>query len=294
MMRVVFRLIKQGVHDFALNPWGYFLALSAVTMVSFLVGIFLVVITTLNYELSTVRGETAFQVYWRNGMDQKLITEQWKNFKHLPGFHGMQTFTPKEALREMEERLGRDNTAKSYPFLAENNPLPATALLSFAPKEQDYERWFKETSKYLRELPGVERISATPLRDELGTALKKANQYVMRPAIIFLTLVMGLIVGNTVRLSLLDKAQEVEILKLVGAFNWYIRLPLVVCGGLIGLLGSAIGLMLLRFIHLQFYDVLNFPPLLMQIRFLNWETIALMLLVPTLTGIAGSWIGLRR
>ncbi len=293
-MRVLLRLIRQALRDVALNPWAQVLTLGAVTLAAFLVGLFLMVITTLNHQLGVVQGETVFQVYWRPGVEKTLVDEQWKQMRHLPGFAHMKTYTPAEALRELEGRIGRNSSSRNFPFLNQNNPLPATALLTFTPSEPNYERWLQETTSYLAGLQGVERVSSTPLRDELGQAWRKVNSYVLRPAIIFLTLILGLMVGNTVRLAMLSKSQEVEILQLVGAFNWYIRLPLVVIGGLHGLVGSALALFILRFIHLQIKNVLNFPPILMEIQFLSPLGMALMLGVPTLLGIIGGWVGIKR
>ena len=294
MIGVVFRLIRQGLRDFTLNPWAQILTMVAVTLVAFLVGLFLMLITTLNYQLSTMKGETVFQVYWRPGTDLNAVGEQWAEMRRLPGLFSAQTYTPAQALKAMEDRLGRSASSKDFPFLTDNNPLPATALLTFVPQDENYEKWFHETGNYLKSLEGVERVASTPLRDELGQAWRKVNSYVMRPVILFLTLLLGLVVGNTVRLALLAKTREVEILKLVGAFNWYIRLPLIVCGAVHGFFGSALALVMLRFIHMQIKDVLFFPPLMMEIHFLTFETSVLLLLVPTLTGIVGGWIGLKR
>ncbi|MDL2307368.1 permease [Desulfovibrio sp. OttesenSCG-928-C06] len=294
MTRTILRLMGQGVMGLSINPWAQFLTLSAVVLVSFLVGLMLMAITTLDYQLSTVSGETSFQVYWRPGQSQDEVIEQWQDLVHLPGFLHAKTYTPEQALREMEKKLGRNASAKNFSFLAENNPLPATAILTFAPGEQEYDSWFKETMQHLWGLPGVEQVTATPLRDELGQAWRKVNNFVMRPAIVFLTLLLGLVVGNTVRLALLAKSHEVEILQMVGAFNWYIRLPLLVCGAIQGLAGSALALVILRFIHMQIHDALNFPPLLMEIRFLPLEVILLLLAVPTVMGVVGGWVGMRR
>lgn len=295
-MRTVFRLLKQGLLDFSINPWAQLLTLSAVVMVSFLVGLFLMAITTLDNQLSTVSGETSFQVYWRPGQNLDEVRAQWQELRHLPGFLHARTYTPEQALKEMEGRLGRGMT-RNLSFLGDNNPLPATALLTFSPgqvDEKDYEAWFNETRKHLWSLAGVEQVSVTPLRDGLGQAWNKVNSFVVRPAIIFLTLLLGLVVGNTVRLALLGKSNEVEILQMVGAFNWYIRLPLLACGAIQGLVGSGLALVILRIIHLQIRDVLNFPPLLLQIRFLEPEVVLLMLAVSTLMGIIGGWVGIRR
>lgn len=295
-MRTVLRLLKQGLFDFSINPWAQLLTLSAVVLVSFLVGLFLMAITTLDHQLSTVSGETSFQVYWRPGQNTEEVQAQWQDLRHLPGFLHAKTYTPEQALKEMEGRLGRGLT-RNLSFLADNNPLPATALLTFSPDyadEQAYEAWFAETRKHLWSLPGVEQVSVTPLRDELGQAWNKVKTFVVRPAIVFLTLLLGLVVGNTVRLALLGKSNEVEILQMVGAFNWYIRLPLLTCGAIQGLAGSSLALVILRIIHMQIRDVLNFPPLLLQIRFLEPEIVLLMLFVSTFMGVLGGWVGMKR
>lgn len=292
-MRTVIRLIKQALRDVSLNPWAQLLTLAAVTLVAFLVGLFLMFVTTLNAQLSITKDETVFQVYWRPGVELQPVTEQWKQLRMMPGFSHARTYTPEEALKELETRVGRGNTRR-FPFLGENNPLPPTAMITFKPDVDNYERWLAETTSFLAQMSGVERVSSTPLRDELGQAWRKINSYVMRPAIIFLVLILGLVVGNTVRLAMLSKSQEVEILQLVGAFNWYIRLPLLVIGGMQGFLGSFLALCSLFFIHMQIKNVLNIPPIFLEIQFLNLPTIALMLAVPTIMGVLGGWVGIKR
>lgn len=292
-MRMVFRLVRQALRDVTLNPWAQLLTLAAVTLTAFLVGLFLLFVTTLDHQLGIHKDETVFQVYWRPGVEQQAVSEQWQQLRLMPGFAHVKTYTPAEALKELEERIGRGGTRR-FPFLSEDNPLPSTALITFTPKVENYERWLAETTSYLAQMSGVERVSSTPLRDELGQAWRKVNSYVMRPAMLFLTLILGLVVGNTVRLAMLSKSQEVEILQLVGAFDWYIRLPLLVVGGLQGLLGSALALCSLFFIHMQIKNVLNIPPIFLEIQFLPAPAVALMLIVPTLMGVLGGWVGIKR
>lgn len=287
--------MRQGVRDLHLNPWAQLLTLAAVTLVAFLSGLFLMALVTLNHQLGTVRGETVFQVYWRPGTDISEVRDQWAAMSHVPGFSKLQSFTPDDALKSLGQRLGRSGQSltKDFPFLAGKSPLPPTALVTFAPKDDDFDTWLREVTGYLKALPGVERVAATPLRDELGQAWRKVSHFVMWPSIGFLCLVLALVVGNTIRLSLLARAQEVEILKLVGAFTWYIRLPLLVGGAVLGFAGGGLALALLHFMHLQIRHVLNFPPLLMEIRFLPWELALLLVAVPTLMGVIGSWVAVR-
>lgn len=294
MTRIVLRLFFQGVRDLAINPLAQAATLGAVTLVAFLSGLFLMALATLNYQLGTVRGETAFQVYWHPGTDLAQIEEQWQSYPHLPGFQYAKTYSPEQALRELGARLGRrGGLEQNFPFLAKKSPLPATALLSFAPTDLDLDRWIDETTGYLSSQPGVSRVVTTPLRDELGRAWRTVSRYAMWPSVGFLTLILGLVVGNTVRLSHVARAHEIEILQMVGAFNWYIRLPLVVSGALLGLGGGLSALGLLRLLHGQIRDVLNFPPLLMEIQFPSWPMLAALIVVPMSMGAVASWLAVR-
>ena len=298
MTRTVIRLVIRGLKDMGLNPWALMLTLAAVSLVAFLAGLFLMALVSINHHLGTVRGETAFQVYWRPGTEAALVSEQWETIMHVPGFSRIKTFTPNEALRELGTRIGRspsgsNSLTRTFPALAEKAPLPATALVTFLPEEQDYDRWLTEVTAYLKGLPAVERVAATPLRDELGHAWRKISHFIMWPSIGFLCLVLALVVGNTIRLSLVARAQEIEILKLVGAFTWYIRLPLVVSGAAQGFLGGCFALTILNFVHSHIKGVLNFPPLMVEIQFLPLSLCILLLVVPTLMGILGSWTAVK-
>lgn len=296
MIRIVFRLFRQGIADLRLNPLAQIFTLTAVTLVVFLSGIFLMALATLNHQLGTIRGETVFQVYWKTDFEKSEVEEQWQGFKNMPGYTRVKTFTPDEALVELNKNLdkSRGGDLSAFPILKENNPLSPTALVYFAPEGVvDIEKWIRETDKYLEEMPGVSRVVATPLRDELGQAWRKVSHYVMWPSIIFLTLILGLVVGNTIRLSLLAREHEIEILQIVGANNWYIRLPLIVSGALQGFFGGAIALGLLSLVHKQLKNSLNFPPLLMEIQFLTPAMTGALVAVPVLMGILASWLAVR-
>jgi cell division transport system permease protein len=297
MKRVVLRLIWQGIRDLSLNPWAQVATLGAVALVAFLSGLFLMALTSLNAQLGMVRGETVFQVYWHPGTDRGQIEEQWQSYPQIPGFQYLNTYTPEEALSELGARLGRGTGSleKNFPFLAEKSPLPATAIVAFVPDaNRDIDRWMADTARLLESQPGVERVAVTPLRDELGRAWRKVSRYVVWPSMAFLTLVLGLMVGNTIRLALIARSHEIEILRMIGAFRWYIRLPLIVGGCLQGLGGGLLALGLLALLHRQIRDVLNFPPLLMQIYFPPWPSAMALVLVPMLMGGIASWLAVRK
>lgn len=313
-MRTLFRLLGRGVADLFLHPGVQLLSLAAMALVIFLSGLFLMALATVDAELSASRGETVYQVYWRPGTDMAHVRGQWEEIRHLPWLASSETYSPDEALDALSRRMsetgaggpvggpsgglsggstGSAGSGLDVGFLSGRSPLPPTALLTFAPREADPEKWAAETLAYLKALPGVERIAASPLRDELGKAWRSASRFVIWPTVGFLGVVLALVVGNTMRLTLESRRAEVEILQLVGARRWYIRLPLMVAGALRGLLGGGMACGLLWLVHWKFRTALDVPPLLLELRLPPPEQGALLLAVPVLMGILGGWIAVR-
>lgn len=297
------RLIFQGLRDMRLHPLAHCLAWCAVTLVVFLAGLFLLALSTVNGAFSASRGEVAVQIYWRPGIDVNFVRTQWHDLKSSPWLGSMETYTPQEALEALTRRLaldsaaspGGDATALSPGDAAEAAPLlPPTALLTFSPRVPDPDQWALELRAHLATLPGVERVETSPLRDELGQLWRAASRWLIWPAVAFLCLILGLVVGTTVRLTLASRQAEISILQLVGATNGYIRLPLVTAGMLLGALGGASGLGLLVLAQGQVAPLLAGPPLSLDLLLPPREQMALLVAVPAFTGMISAWLAVRR
>ncbi|SHN68642.1 cell division protein FtsX [Desulfovibrio litoralis] len=297
----IIKLSVKGCKALLQNPLPKLLTLSAVTLVAFLTGLFLMGLSTFDKHLNTTHGESVYQVYWRVGTPESDLKTQWSEISSLPGFKEIKTYTPAEALEALTQKL-RQNTAQKIeiPNLRNNNPLPPTALVTFIDPSSltdntiNFDTWTAEIQQRLKNLKGVERVAVTPLRDELGKLWRNVSHFIFYPIVTFLFLVLALVVGNTVRLSLIEKIQEVEILHLVGAYAWYIRLPLLASGALLGFMGGFLALILLYLVHFQLRDILNFAPLYMTLSFITLPVCIILVLIPTFMGILGTWLATRK
>ena len=206
MIRVWIRLILQGLRDMRRNSWSQFMALGAVTLVVFLSGLFLLVLNTLDNELSASRGDVVIQVYWRQDVEVRTMRAQWEELAHLPGLVSWSTYTPDDALAALSNRLGQ-SMGVDVSFLKGKSPLPGTAVLNFQPREENHEQWLADTVKYLEAMSGVERVVANPLREELAKIWNSLSRKIMLPTICLLAGVLALVVGNTIRLTLVSRAR---------------------------------------------------------------------------------------
>ena len=291
MMRIIIRLVVQGLKDARHHPLSQLMTLGAVGLMVFLAGLFLIFLNTLDSELAAEQGEVVIQAYWRGNVDEGVLRAQWEEISHLPGLAKWQTYTPEEALKTLAGRL-QQTAGVDVTGLAGKNPLPPTAIMHFLPADGDQAKWREETIKYLEKLPGVAKVQVNPLREEVARTWRDISRKIMLPAICMLSGILALVVGNTVRLSLISRRTEIEILQLVGARNWYIRMPLITTGALSGLIGSLIGMGLLRLVYWHL-ESLAIPPLLAEFKFLSIWQIILLVLIPIAMSIIGSWAAVR-
>ena len=291
MIGQFFRLTLRGIADMALHPVAQLLTLVAVAMVTLLTGFILLGLHNVNLELLKSRGEVEFQIYWKAGLPAEEVLRDWDAVKKMDHLHEFKTFTPDNALTELATTLGETG---DFSWLAENNPLPYSGLALFkVPPANQTEGWAADLLTGLKSLPGVDKVHYAPFQADLAQGWRTVSRIIIWPIIGFLALIVSLVVHNTIKLSLLTRMDEVEILSLVGARPGYIRWPLLTGGLLQGILGSLAGIGLLKGVHSIAADALNFPPFLIEIQFVPLEQLAILAGAVTLVSTLSSWVAVK-
>ncbi len=118
--------------------------------------------------------------------------------------------------------------------------------------------------------------------------------WVFLVAVIILLVTSTLLIGNTIRLSIFSRRREIEVMKLVGATNWFVRGPFVLEGLICGLLGSLAAIVLLLLGRIGWNAVVNFDKST-DVRALSFSLTALILVGVGLgVGAVGSGLTMRR
>ncbi len=302
------KLFLRGVLDMRRYPLAQLCTLVAVSMVTLLAAVGLMILANIEAEVMRGQGMARFQIYWKPGADQDRVEAQWADLKRTPGVAELSTFTPKAALAELLRGLAPMAKAKSaeggngtapviedFSWLDGDNPLPATALISFEiPRGEEPEPWMGRMYARLHKLDDVERVTYNPTQLSLATGWIGLARRAALPALGFFALVVGLVVGNTLKLMMLARKDEVEILSLVGAKPWFIRAPLMANGLVQGFLGGLIALACLKVVQGWLKAALDVPPLFVKVEFLPaWQAAALVLATTLIAGLA-SYIAARK
>jgi cell division transport system permease protein len=283
-------LFRQGIRDVFRTPWALCLTIAAVGLVAFLAGMFLMLVNTLEDQILRRQAEVQFQVYWKQGSDLEQVRAAWRSLDQLPGLLGSTTFTPDAGLDVLAQAFEDQVDLQKFKTAS---PLPPTALVTFALPDEDQNGWSKAMLARLKSLPLVDKVHYNPLHIDLVHSWMRVSNAIFWPVICFLILVVGLVVGNTIKLALFQRRDEIEILRLVGASRLYIRFPLIVGGGVQGLMGGLLALGLLGLVHMGLQDMLYFPPLWIEVPFLSLEEIGGMLGVLMFVGIVSSFVAVK-
>ena len=157
----------------------------------------------------------------------------------------------------------------------------------------------KQTDEQLKQLPGVAKTNAAYELAEGFSTIQDVLHIISIAVIAVLLVVSLLIISNTVKLAMYDRKDEIAIMKMVGATNGFIRLPFVVEGFTLGMMGAilAFGLewlgydALLQKIasvdSLQLFDFVPFQELLLPM-------VAVFGAAGMFVGIVGSWTSIRK
>lgn len=157
----------------------------------------------------------------------------------------------------------------------------------------------EETCSQIKQIDGVANINAAFELAEGFTTLQRVLQIASTGIIVVLLVVSLLIISNTVKLAMYDRRDEIAIMKMVGATNGFIRLPFVVEGFTLGMVGAALAFftewglydyLVMRINEVDFLGLFPFVPFT--------EFIGPMVITFTsaglFVGIVGSWTSIRK
>lgn len=285
-MRLAGHLLFQGLVNLGRNKWAQVFTMSAVTFVSFLAALFLLLLYNFNIAVTTTQDKLQYQVYWDKNLSIEDVRLQWEEISSWK-IESIKTFTPDQALQVLVDSMAGDFDPA---HIARTNPLPPTALVEISLSREEGESLAKDILYSLEQLPGVDRVSYNPLQMDMARTWLKITSRIFWPLIGFMFLITGLVVANTLKLNQINRKDEVEILSLVGASPGYIQFPLLVTGALQGFAGGVFAVLLLKGMHFMVKDLLFFPPLWIRIEFLPLTYLAYLLAALTCVGIVSSFL----
>ncbi len=286
--RITF-LLDKGIRDLWANKWEQGVTLVALTLLLFLGLMFILVVFNVRQQVLSRQGELSFEVYWESSVSLEQVKGQWEELEQKGLVQSVSTYTPQQALESLSRGLGNVDLS----WLRPQNPLPPTAMVRVRLPRTSPREAVQDLVGHIEERPGVDEVSMSPKHLRRASTWTRLSERVYYPFLAVVIFLVALIMGNTFKLTLYSKREEVEVLRLVGAGRWFIQLPLFVGAVIQASLGGGLALLLLKIGQRSLNDVLNVAPLWLELHFLPLQHIAMFFGVLVAVAVLSSWVAIR-
>jgi len=246
----VFFFIGEGLRALRRSAAPSLAAIVTVCITALLLGVLIPVLQTTNGKNNEVRDQVGLRIFLNdvNGQQapQDQVTALETKLKSIPHVKEVEFVDKNEALGILSDRLKEENREDITAQLpGAHNPLPA----SFNVTPDDLSNLGSVRAAITPPGANGQPAPISPLISDIGDSRDDASKisgattairWVLAVVAVLLLVASLLLVGNTIRLSIYARRREVEVMRLVGATNWFIRWPFMVEGLVCGLVGGAI------------------------------------------------------
>ena len=223
-----------------------FSAASIATMTAciFLFGLFFSLLINFRYIVKNAEEGVAVTVLFDDGVDQATINSIGEQIKAYKGVTKVEYVSAEEAWDEWSKQYFGDTELESE--MAEgfknDNPLANSSSYSVYVDKIEHQ---DALVKYIEGLDGVREVNQLKGATQTLSSFNTLLTYISVAIILILLCVAVFLISNTVAIGISIRKEEIGIMKLIGATNFFVRAPFLIEGMIIGLIGAIIPLVLL-------------------------------------------------
>lgn len=284
--------IKQGIKNIWTNKMFSIASIATMAACIFMFGMFYSIVINFQHVVKDVESGVAITVFFDDGTTQDQIDAIGQEIAMRPEVSSFNYVSAEEAWEEYKLEYFDDDEAAAASF-GTDNPLAG---------ESNYEIYMEDISQqsslvsYLEGLDHVSRVRQSEMVANTLTDFNRLVSIVSAVIILILICVAVFLISNTVRTGIAVRKEEIGIMKVIGATDYFVRAPFIVEGILIGLIGAAIPLIILHAMYGRIIEYVanRFGFLNNLLTFLPVDTVFQILLpVGLILGVGIGYIGSR-
>lgn len=237
-------LVREGTHGVFRHGFMSFAAVCVTVACLLIVGIFSLLLYNINQMVHNLEQENEVLVYIDATYSQAEAKSVGTQLNLINNIQNAVFVSREQALEDFVEEQGNANLFEG---------VDATTFRDRFVVSLEDNNLMQETVEAMRQVEGVADISAPYEIAEGFLSMERVLQIVSVAIIAVLLVVSLFIISNTVKLAMYDRRDEIAIMKIVGATNGFIRLPFVVEGFFLGIIGAAVAF----FLEWGLYDLLS-------------------------------------
>ena len=275
-LRIAYRIVMEAVNDIKRTGIINLVIITTMAAILTLFGVlfrFTLSLSTFANELGNV---LEISVYLKSSASPSIVKDRIKTIKHVQTVY---LKTKDESWGSLKQELGLHDI---------ENPLPDTLRVK-VDKPDNIDFVFNQ----IRPIQGVEDMGyAKELAKKMQVLMHVVNTSMFFVIIISAALTIT-IINNTIQLVIQSRREEIEIMRLMGVSNWYIKIPLVMQGAFYGFVSAVISVFPLSWIQVPLQNMHKFFLIPMPVYAQNIVIITL-LIIGTAFGAIGSLLSIKK
>jgi len=222
----------------------FFTAITTVAITLFIVGFFIIIVFDIQGVLSSIKNQVEIAVYLKDNVTDELKTYLENEIKGWDEISQVIFVSKDQAL----EKFKKENEGSEILKEIQGNPLPASFELELKSPEKVEQVALRFMDKDGNFIEGVDEVIYGQNYVQKLFSITAIVGTIAFLIIVVLLLAAIVLIFNTIRLAIHARRKEIEVMKLVGATNWFVRLPFLFEGFFEGFIGSIISVVLLYFL----------------------------------------------
>lgn len=239
----------QGIKNIGRNKMFSIASIATMSACIFMFGLFFSLIMNFNYVLRNLEDNVGITVFFDEGLDQAAINTIGQEIDNIEGVIDCHYVSADEAWESFAEDYFEGNEMAAEGFRDnQDNPLANSAHYEvYVDKIEDQD----SIVEYISGLDGVRDVNQSA---EATATLTSINRLITIISVVIIAILLAVsifLISNTVSVGVTVRREEIAIMKYVGATNAFVRMPFILEGIIIGLIGAVIPLTALYFLYQQ-------------------------------------------
>ena len=283
---------KQGFKNIWNNLMFSVASIATMSACIFLFGLFFSIVVNFQYIVRNAESNVTMTVFFDEGLDQGRINEIGEEINARDEVVQVNYISAPEAWNSFRDEYFNGSDAAAESFQGDNPLAKLSSYEIYVDKIENQD----ELINYIEGLSGVRVVNSSESATQTLSTFNRLLGYVSVAIIVILLAVSIFLISNTISVGISVRSNEIAIMKLIGATNFFVRAPFTIEGLILGLVGSAIplGLVYVLYGKTVSFVLTRFHILNDIVQFLDVKQVfAVLLPVGLVLGIGIGFVGSR-
>ncbi|QZA32791.1 permease-like cell division protein FtsX [Hydrogenibacillus sp. N12] len=234
-LRTMRRHVRDAFRAVWRNRWMSLAAVSTVAVALFLVGVFAAIALNVQHLTEQMERQVEIRLFLKDGTGPEAVAALEAAIRAMPEVADVRFIPKDEGLRQL--KADYKDMADLFDGLEEDNPLPDAFVIKAKSPE--------ETATVAERLAARPEVETIRYGKEWIDVFFQTTAFLRRAMLVIVAGLVGVatfLIANTIRLTIVHRRDEIEVMRLVGATRMYIRWPFFIEGAFIGLAGALLPL----------------------------------------------------